>query len=239
MKRLLFFIFNLLSIIFIIQIRNGYSEIAKIKTKTCNNDYETQTIEINEPQNIMDFFLMLPEDIIPVSKEERKEMIDSIGIPREAVSGCYNNIEVFDKGGGYIRYSCYGDGGYTVVEITYWNLSDKTRMVAVNNITGGMCCEESKIDFLKFEQGKWNNITKKVFPNIKLTEYIDKKDLNMEDYELDAPLLIQLPQKGKNIIAKIGGVIGDEGYNGNFELIRYHQIILKFESDKFVIGEKE
>ena len=133
-----------------------------------------------------------------------------------------------------MSYSCHGDGGGEIVEITYWKREDNTHLIAVNKISYGMCCDESQVEFLTFTEDNWEIVTKEVFPDIKLPAFIDVTYLTEEDMDKMAPLLISLPLKGKNIIVKPGGEIGESGYNGDINSIKIESIELVWNNINFI-----
>jgi len=179
--------------------------------------------------NIKDYFLLLPDTLLKsydttVSSEQRQ-----LALTYKTVEELWNHkgfwqIDTLDYKNGYMKFSSTGDGGGTEFEITYFIKKDKTREIAVNTIYWDIISTYSDVKIYTFEQNIWKDITKKVFPEIKLSYFTNGAFSNIiKSHTENAPVLYKLPQKGKTITAKIDiGIIDylfDENYIDEEEYI--------------------
>ena len=157
---------------------------------------------ISEPYNIKDYFLLIPENILNISLKERKEILKKKTFREILEAGDYYQLDTLDLKNGYIEFQTVGDGEGNMFEMTYYKLDNDERIIALNIIGWGMCCEDSKLRFYKIKSKEWIEITQSVLPIISLSAfYIEDKITESAKSELF--LRYYLPQKGKNIKVKL------------------------------------
>ena len=172
--------------------------------------------------NIKDYFLLLPDSLLKsydtsVSSEQRQ-----LALTYKTLEELWNHkgfwqIDTLDYKNGYMKFSSTGDGGGTEFEITYFIKKDKTREIAVNTIYWDIVSTYSDVKIYTFEQNIWKDITKKVFPEIKLSYFTNDAFSNIiKSYTENSPVLYKLPQKGKTITAKIDIGIIDNLFDENY-----------------------
>lgn len=172
---------------------------------------ETHNIqqEIKPPYNIKDYFLLLPDSLLKTSDTNVSLKQRQLALKYKTLEDLWNHnafwiIDTLDYRNAYIKLSSTGDGSGTYFEITYFIKKDKTREVAVNTTYWDLTETYSSLKFYSFENNFWKDITKKVLPEINLSLFTDE-DLSgiINSNTTVSPILYVLPQKGKNIIAKI------------------------------------
>lgn len=96
-------------------------------------------------------------------------------------SADYELYPVVDTKNGYIYIEDEGTGGGTIFhEIVLYRKKDKSAILAVNvHEFGGIEPNTIQFGFYKYENSLYNNISSKVFPEIKIENYLkNKNDLN-------------------------------------------------------------
>ena len=161
--------------------------------------------KIKPPYNIKEYYLLLPDSLL-----------DGLDFNQRMISLKYKNldtlwkhkgywlIDILDYKNGYLKLSSTGDGSGTEFEITYFIKKDKSREIAVNTIYWDLAMISSSLKFYSFENNAWKDITKKVLPEIKLSLFTKEEFAKIITSQTTmSPVLYKLPQKGKNISAKI------------------------------------
>ena len=175
-----------------------------------------------KPYTIKDYFLLLPDTLLKsyettVSSEQRK-----LALTYKTIEELWNHkgfwqIDTLDYRNGYMRFSSTGDGGGTEFEITYFIKKNKTRAIAVNTIYWDITTTYSVVKIYTFEKNTWEDITKKAFPEIKLSYFTTKAFSDIiESHTENFPVLFKLPQKGKTITGKIDIKIIDNLSDKNY-----------------------
>ena len=171
---------------------------------------------LQEPWSVIDYFLLLPYEALSSGGvndlEEKKLILNTVDNPVEPYGGgCFPNIDVLDERNGFLSFTCNGDGGGHNVQVVYWKRDGQPDLVGINTTTWGMCCDESEVLFFQFHEKKWEEITRKVFPEITYNHFL-KDDYEGEGSDLPAKVLISFPQKGKDIIVRVAGEITEFEY---------------------------
>ena len=161
--------------------------------------------KIKPPYNIKEYYLLLPDSLL-----------DGPDFNQRMISLKYKNldtlwkhkgywlIDTLDYKNGYLKLSSTGDGSGTEFEITYFIKKDKSREIAVNTIYWDLAMISSSLKFYSFKNNTWKDITKKVLPEIKLSFFTNEAFAKIITSQTTmSPVLYKLPQKGKNITAKI------------------------------------
>lgn len=161
-----------------------------------------------QPYNIEAYFMFLPQAVLYLDYDNRKSILKDAGTSKK--TPFQNKSIIVDNKNGFLSVQNEGEGGGDSLEITYWVLKDKTRLIAVNRSSWGMCCPESKLQFFTFNNYAWKDVTDEFFPALKLSDFIIEKYLKDEDRNKKAPIYISLPRKGKNIEVQLGADIGEK-----------------------------
>ena len=143
-------------------------------------------------------------------------------------------VIVIDNKNGFFGRRSEGEGGGDSLEITYWILKDKSRLIAVNRSSWGMCCPESILRFFTFNDFIWKDVTKDVFPKLMISDFIDRKYLIKADRNKIAPVYISLPREGKDITVQLGGETGENGYHGKPIPLKNKEIKLIWNNENFI-----
>lgn len=170
-------------------------------------------------QNIIDFFLTLPEEAFNIPKKERQEIVsyskDNRGHQDMRLDSQTKGKSFWaDIKNGYLYFDDYLNE--LTYQICYWNLSNGHKLIAVYSEHTGAITTIDKFDFYRYD-GK--NFHKQKFEDIIPDVYGDffKGDFSktaeqMEKDGVRAGYLYELPQKGKNIIVKWGFEHSQEEY---------------------------
>ncbi|MEQ8424900.1 MAG: hypothetical protein RIA63_09315, partial [Cyclobacteriaceae bacterium] len=160
-----------------------------------------------EPFTILDYYIFLPgnsEAKKEIAKREAGETYtDTDGRPTEIVK---KNVK-----GGYFEISQYYNFSKRQTQYVYWNLSDKRKLIGVNEIVYPFLNSigyTDKISFYIFDQGQLKPADVGELNSISITDKrmdLIKKiigdDQTRASHELH--LLLQLPETGKDIGLKV------------------------------------
>lgn len=163
-------------------------------------------------QNIVDFFEMIPNSFLNLTKEKRKEISkyslnnrNNEDISKDLSTYNIKYAFVADIKNGYLWLEGAFDGH---LEMCYWNISNGNKLIAVYIQGCAPVCSVYLFDFYLYN-GK--NIQKlnsdDIIPDIYndfFGKNIEKKQQNMKKKDILATLLFELPKKGKDIMAKWG-----------------------------------
>ena len=161
-----------------------------------NNTIKTEEeILITKPNNIKDYFLLIPDELIlNISINDRKKILEIKDYQESQELGIYYLTETIDINNAFIRICSTGDGGGNNIEMTYFIKSDKTKLIAVNISSWDMLTESSELHFYTYENNIWTDVTTDVIPEINMSCF-SKANTNVDN----AAILVILPQKGKTI----------------------------------------
>lgn len=165
---------------------------------------------------------LLAEQLIELMlyhKEPVPKILQEIFYNREERLSRYS-IELVDRRSGFMRSTCIGCEETT--EMTYWNVSDGSQVIAVNSRGCGPVCEDYLSIFnLSGEKNKAIPAKNYIKP---LTDFLIDSS-NSAFFEQDAwELLNHLPRKGKNIMIKLEGVTNISNYKNIFKGNCYYLI---------------
>lgn len=191
-------------------------------------------------QNILDFFQMLPDSsVVGLSKEERKEIVEvskdnknnDDAMQDISLKGVLYSFDILDIKNGYLRMIGAMEGH---LQMCYWNLKNGNKLIAAYQEACGPECDVESFDFYNYD-GKTFTILplETIIPDI----YDDffkinktKALIDMEKTDVSATLLFELPQNGKNIVAKWGNTDSKETYE---EYAKGNRMILIWNDGKF------
>lgn len=193
-------------------------------------------------QTIADFFVELPDSsVLNLKKEYRKKLIRNYNISKDDKENksvideeIFYKIEVLDIKNGFLKVGGAIEGH---IDICYWNLQDKSKMIAVYQEGCGPGCFVEKFDFYNYKNKIFTPLNyKKVIP-ITFDDFLsgDIKTVTreMEEADIAASLLYDLPQKGKNIIAKWGNIEPDNKYR---KYAKGNRMVLQWNNGTFKKG---
>lgn len=203
-----------------------------------------------QKKNIVNYFLELPEKNLKIDGEERNKILKYPDFKSAMENSLYFAVDTIDYRNGYMKIVSTGDGAGEHYELTYFNLSDGDKLIAVNHIQWAMCCEDSKVTFLRYNKGNWIDVTEETILVDILKEFFSSETVcKFVKEELDGQLIYKLPQKGKNIIVQLSETFyyyiyepPAEGYRFSTKeiegAIKYNQIELLWDDGAFYAGEK-
>jgi hypothetical protein len=174
-----------------------------------------------DPFDIEAYFMLLPENVLDMDTVRRKAFLKQPGI-------------VVDLQNGYLGWSHEGDGGGDSLEITYWILKDKTRLIGVNRSSWGMCCPSSKLRFFTFNDHVWKEVTDRFLPRLVYSDFVDGRVVTVDDRNKVAPIHVTLPRSGTVITITPGAEL-QEGYKGKPESITCAKLELVWLNDRFSV----
>ncbi|MGE5357148.1 MAG: DUF3256 family protein [Deltaproteobacteria bacterium] len=186
-------------------------------------------------QTIADLFIEVPDtSIMNLSKDYRQKIVKnhkqgktSLDKSSDLEQGIYYFFEVFDLKNGYLKLGGAMEGH---IQMCYWNMQDKSKLVAVYHEGCGPGCYVEKFDFYRYKNKVFTplNFTK-IIPDVYYDFFKGDKINNerlMSKANIEASLLYDLPQKGKNITAKWGNLHPNSDYrkyaNGNRMVLHWN-----------------
>lgn len=154
--------------------------------------------------NLKDIFLLLPDDVFPleaISTAKRKQLLKHIG-EDSAFDISPTPIDIYDVKNGYLNLTGMQFGW----EMSYWNLQDGRKLVAINNGTES----GSEIRVFFYQKGMLTedpNYQLGGQQNYNLSDFIDIAQLSPENRKFALQqftkgayhLYYQLPQKGTSL----------------------------------------
>lgn len=193
-------------------------------------------------QTIADLFVELPDSsVLNLKKEYREKLLRNYNISKDDKENesvideeIFFKIEVFDIKNGFLKVGGAIEGH---IDICYWNLQDKSKIIAVYQEGCGPGCFVEKFDFYNYKNKIFTPLNyKKVIP-ITFDDFLsgDIKTVTreMEEADIAASLLYDLPQKGKNIIAKWGNIEPDNKYR---KYAKGNRMVLQWNNGTFKKG---
>ncbi len=187
--------------------------------------------EYQEPFDIEAYFRLLPKSVLPYDQNRRKTLLQG---PAETINAStFPTTVVIDRKNCFLSVRDEGGGGGDSMEIAYWILKDRSRLIAVNRTNWGMSCDTSHLRFFTFKKQLWQEVTNKYLPPITLASFIWSDHLKPEDKNKPAPLYIKLPRDGFNISISLGGEINENGYNHDPEAFTNTTHELVWENERF------
>jgi hypothetical protein len=159
-------------------------------------------------QNILDFFINVPDSVCILNKIDRTKMIDRY---KKGVNEYFDSDEnkywfdIVDLKNGYLRFSGAFEGTW---EICYWIKTNKQKMIGISNISCGPVCG-SKIIFYDYIENKLIPLnTDSILPKVENRDYYDIPKIQNNNSPADFIKLqkefrvawtYRLPQKGLNM----------------------------------------
>lgn len=172
------------------------------------SSFSQKTNDRKASYNIKDYFLLLPDSIfkdveIPLSLEQRQIALKYKTLEQIWNHKGYWKIDTIDYKNGFMKISTTGDGGGSMVEITYFIKKDKSRLIAVNISQWDIMGISSNVKFYTYKNKIWKDVTTDVLPKVKISDFTINEFVKYFDLNENNPLFYNLPQKGKNIIVRI------------------------------------
>ncbi|MCK9535869.1 MAG: hypothetical protein M0Q98_14450 [Pseudomonas sp.] len=189
--------------------------------------------------NLKDIFLLLPDDVFPleaISTAKRKQLLKHIG-EDSAFDISPTPIDIYDVKNGYLNLTGMQFGW----EMSYWNLQDGRKLVAINNGTES----GSEIRVFFYQKGMLTedpNYQLGGQQNYNLSDFIDIAQLSPENRKFALQqftkgayhLYYQLPQKGTSLKVSLDAdrLLGYAEVDGiPDEAIKY--VTLKWNNEKW------
>ncbi|MCK9613087.1 MAG: hypothetical protein PHR81_02490 [Bacteroidales bacterium] len=198
------------------------------------------------PQNILDYFQMIPDrsvtgilrkdraKIVAVSKDNKS--YEDASKDMSELDIMYS-FEMVDVSNGYLKMVGAMEGH---LKMCYWNLKNGYKMISVYQEGCDPECEVAGFDFYIFDGDMYKNVPyEEIIPDIYndffLTDTNSSRTVQVIKAEMgkkniSATLLFDLPQKGKDIIAKWGNSEDNQVYK---EFAVGNRMLLKWNDGKF------
>ena len=188
-------------------------------------------------QNILDFFLIVPDSVSVFGRSDRGQMIENY--KNELNEFYYRDnfkysFDVVDIKNGYLRVSGAFEG---IWEICYWNKSEGKKLVGISDISCGPVCG-SRITFYDHFEGELVALSNdSVLPPISHHDYYDipkiQENNSLEDFdklkkEFRVAWTYRLPQAGLNMIVEFDQIDEIDSrkykmfYKGNTDKLELH-----------------
>ncbi len=162
-------------------------------------------------QNVLDFYLMLPDSVSVFSKTDRTKMVEKYkaGVNEYYYQGDFRYwFDTVDVKNGYLRVSGAFEGTW---EMCYWKKNNGTKMIGVSEISCGPICD-SRVSFYDYAQGKLIPLDlATILPQVDYNDYYDIPKIKSNNTPADFEKLkneysvawtFRMPQKGLNIVVK-------------------------------------
>ena len=196
--------------------------------------------KVTKSVNIKDIFLLLPDDVFPlerISIANRKLLLNHIG-EDAAFDISPTPIYVCDVKNGFLSLN----GTQYAWEMTYWNMQDGRKLVAINKGTE----TGSKVRVFFYQNGKLTEDPHYQLggqQNYKLTDFVDTAQLSpgarkyaQQQFSQGAyALYYQLPQKGTSLTLGIDAYLFMLDYAEGFEIPdeAIKSVTLKWKNEKW------
>ncbi len=174
-------------------------------------------------QNILTFFETIPDSsLMGLSTTERKMISQRATAATTHQDAHYDpggnslhlSFEALDIRNGYIRLIGAFEGH---IQMCYWNLKNGKKLIAVYGESCGPMCVMERFDFYEYDGHAYTSIAwYTIIPDIYgafFTGDMDQQMEEMEQNDIGASLLFELPRSGKNIIARWGNEAPQEDYS--------------------------
>jgi hypothetical protein len=165
-------------------------------------------------QNILTFFTTLPDSsVLQLSKQDR-ELIAKVSMDNKTAEDAYadmNNgsvlfaLDVVDVKNGYLHLIGAFEGH---IQMCYWNMKDGTKLIAVYQEGCGPACYVERFDFYSYDGTRYTALNKASIIPVVFNDFLKIPTAatvaDMEQKDVNATLLFDLPRTGKIITAKWG-----------------------------------
>ena len=187
-------------------------------------------------QTLFDIYLKLPENSAMTNLSVRKQMISIHKTGKKnSNKEIYFHLDKVDHKNGYMTIYGAMEGYWSMC---YWNLKNKEKLVAVLIVGCGPLCNVEQLDFYKYNGSSLTPIKQPLIESVTDSDFFDLNSKELESiynkYDTPMSLLFSLPQKGKNIIARIYCELDGEGSDFD-KILKPHQkgdrILLEFQPD--------
>lgn len=198
---------------------------------------------IMNSQTISELFIDVPDtSILNLTKDYRQKIVKNHKAGKtspdkitDLEEGIYYFFNVLDLKNGYLKLSGAMEGH---IQMCYWNMEDKSKLIAVYQEGCGPGCYVEKFDFYRYKNKVFTPLDfKKIIPDV-YNDFIkgDKKTIEqqMEKDDIEASLLFDLPRNGKNITAKWGNLESDSKYR---RYAKGNRMVLQWNNGTFRRGE--
>jgi len=161
-------------------------------------------------QTLDGIFIQLA-DFGGITKSDRKLMIDNFKTGKNGVDNGVgqgkNYLVRYDPKNGFLSYSGAYKGG---TSLTFWNISDGTKLIARSSSYCGPICDQDLDFFIKTKSRIIKLKRNNVLPTITLSDFMDTDAMIRDSIDLVTAkelfykydLLYRLPSKGKSIIVE-------------------------------------
>lgn len=198
-------------------------------------------VQIGNAQNIVDFFYSMPNEYVDeLSFLERKNLVNQGSIEKYDMR---YSLEI-DLQNGYLRLGqsyTEGQSGYQVFEMTYWNVSNGKKLIAISTIggsNGGFF--QSNFKFFEYEKSALKELKTgylksyssniDVFMNNLVSEFTNSNvPQSIKDELISYQFVIELPKNGKDISVSFQE---DGMTSGFFE--KHYAPYLKIKEKKYI-----
>lgn len=173
-------------------------------------------------QSIVDFFETIPDSsLLGLNIEERKKIV-RYSLDNKSQDDAYKDLsdnnanyafDVIDVKNGYLRLIGVFEGH---MQMCYWNLKNGRKLIAIYFEGCGPVCYIERFDFYEyngsvFKPINWHSVVPDVYNDF-FGDNHEAKIKEMNDKDILATLLFDLPRNGKNIVAKWGNEDSQETY---------------------------
>lgn len=172
-------------------------------------------------QNILDFYLILPDSVMGLSQEERNKIVEVSKDNKSSADASEDidryhllySFDLVDVKNGFLHIIGAMEGH---IEMCYWNLQYGRKLVAIYQEGCGPECYVERFDFYEYDGREFKTLfAESIIPDIYDDFFSYDKTMaqaDMEAMEISANLLFALPRKGKNILAKWGNTESAAAY---------------------------
>lgn len=197
--------------------------------------------QITLSQDIVDFFQMVPDSVVFNLSTSQREVIANNSKDYMSVKDAHKVMnktkakyafESVNESKTYLKLIGSFEGQF---QMSYWNLPSGNQLIAVYKESCGPICFVNSFVFYEFDGEGFVQLPFISIISLEENDFL-KEDNNkdrkaIEDQELIATLLYQLPEKGEDILAKWGNEAPNEFYK---EYARGNRIRLKWQNGEFI-----
>ncbi|MGB1206037.1 MAG: hypothetical protein ACPG5B_10335 [Chitinophagales bacterium] len=147
------------------------------------NVVKKTSLETTKALSIDELFLLLPKEAFYIneiqqiiSSKERQIILESTTGERAVALSSNFLIDTSQSSNSFLKFTSFANDEGIAVSLKTWEREDKSIVVGVNITISDMCCEYSKLNLFHYKNAAFRNVTKKIFPKLRLEDFVTKID---------------------------------------------------------------
>lgn len=194
--------------------------------------------EISSPYDVREYFLLMPKSVFDASEKAKLLLLECTDYRMAWEKKSEYKLTTLDLGNGFMAWGTIGDGGGSNYQLTYFTKTDKSRIVAFQELSWSMCCEVTNhIHFFDVSASNiWTDVTNKYLPALSFSDFYNQAT-PPSTLLSEFSITYDLPQKGTTIKAFISHsffeYMDEKDKNWSEKNLRYNMLDLLWEKGHF------